>query len=481
MIHYVVFLMQHGRAPYRDIIDMNMPGMYLIDWLVIETFGGGSLAWRLFDFSLMALAAASMLTIAWPYSKFAGFFSAVLFTLVHGRDGIAQTGQRDLIMAVLLLVSTACLFLAARARRPPLVALAAIFAGTAVTIKPTGALFVVAFAMGTYAFFRGDKARLRRSILLGAAAFSMPLGVTTAFLYREHALIAFWSILHGLVPFHASLDQRHLSFLLLHSISPLLSLVIPWIFLVIRTRLWQSTEHRILLAAIACGVLSYCIQAKGYPYHRYPLLAFLLLSMGIVFTAALRDRGLNKFVGGAALLVGVLVIAPESDLLASEYDWHNQEFITMLESDLDHLGGADLSGQIQCMDTTAGCINTLYRMKLVQSTSSLYDCYFFAPGDAPITNQLRMRFWQELHANPPRVLIVSNQFCLGRPSAYNKVDNWPQFTRYLTQKYSLLEERTPPHMVRWWSVTQAPLGYRVYLRKITNLAPLPDPAPQESQ
>jgi hypothetical protein len=60
--------------------------MYLIDWLVIETFGGGSLAWRLFDFSLMALAAASMLTIAWPYSKFAGFFSAVLFTLVHGRD-----------------------------------------------------------------------------------------------------------------------------------------------------------------------------------------------------------------------------------------------------------------------------------------------------------------------------------------------------------------------------------------------------------
>ena len=26
LMHYVVFLMRHGFAPYRDIVDMNMPG-----------------------------------------------------------------------------------------------------------------------------------------------------------------------------------------------------------------------------------------------------------------------------------------------------------------------------------------------------------------------------------------------------------------------------------------------------------------------
>jgi hypothetical protein len=464
LVHYVVFLMQHGRAPYRDIVDINMPGMYLIDWAVIKTLGGGSLAWRFFDLSLMGIAAIGMLVIAWPYSRFAGFFAAALFLLVHGRDGIAQTGQRDLIMAALLLAAAAFLFLAARTGRLSLTTLTGFFAGAAVTIKPTAALFAIAFAIAALVANRKSTLRACQAISFGVAGFAIPIATTTIFLYREHALAAFWNILLGLISYHASLDHRHLGFLLLHSVSPLLPLVILWAYLVIRHRCWQDSEHAILLSAIACGLLSYCIQAKGYPYHRYPFLAFLLLSMGILFATAFRGKGFDKFVGGAGLLIGVLVIAPVSAFKASTYDWHNQEFITMLQSDLNRLGGANLSDHIQCMDTTAGCINTLYRMNLVQSTGFLYDCYFFSHRQTPVTEELRIKFWQELLANPPGVLIVSNQFCLGQASTYDKLRSWPQLNQYLTENYALLAERTPPHLVRWWSVTQAPLGYRVYVR-----------------
>ena len=95
LMHYVVFLMDHGRIPYRDIVDINMPGTYLIEGLVIHVFGGGSLAWRIFDFSLIGVAAAAMAAIACPYSWFAAVFSASIFLFLHGRDGLIQLGQRD--------------------------------------------------------------------------------------------------------------------------------------------------------------------------------------------------------------------------------------------------------------------------------------------------------------------------------------------------------------------------------------------------
>ena len=102
VIHYAAFLMGHGFAPYRQIIDFNMPGCYLVEWLVIHIFGGGSLSWRIFDLFLAALSGAAMIAIAKPYSRFAGFAAAVLFTLIHGQDGVAFMGERDLIIAALL-------------------------------------------------------------------------------------------------------------------------------------------------------------------------------------------------------------------------------------------------------------------------------------------------------------------------------------------------------------------------------------------
>ncbi|MGB7199744.1 MAG: hypothetical protein WBG23_15650, partial [Acidobacteriaceae bacterium] len=113
-IRYVIFLMHHGMAPYRDIVDINMPGAYAVDWLVVRLFGSGSLAWRIFDFALMGLATVAAVAIARPYDWFAGIYAGFLFMLIHGRDGVAQAGERDLTMSVLLLGAVALLFYARR-------------------------------------------------------------------------------------------------------------------------------------------------------------------------------------------------------------------------------------------------------------------------------------------------------------------------------------------------------------------------------
>ena len=107
LMHYVVFLTDHGFIPYRDIYDPNLPGTYAVEWLAVHTLGPGDFAWRIYDFLLAAAATAAMCLIAGPGSRLAGLFAGALFFLLHGRDGIAELGQRDLLMTVLLLASTA--------------------------------------------------------------------------------------------------------------------------------------------------------------------------------------------------------------------------------------------------------------------------------------------------------------------------------------------------------------------------------------
>ena len=55
LMHYVVFLMRHGMQPYRNIIDMNLPGSYLMEGAAISAFGRDSIGCRLYDLTLLAV------------------------------------------------------------------------------------------------------------------------------------------------------------------------------------------------------------------------------------------------------------------------------------------------------------------------------------------------------------------------------------------------------------------------------------------
>ena len=60
LMHYVACLMDHGMRPYRDVAEINLPGAFLVDWAVMHTLGGGSLAWRVFDLGLVVAGVGAM-------------------------------------------------------------------------------------------------------------------------------------------------------------------------------------------------------------------------------------------------------------------------------------------------------------------------------------------------------------------------------------------------------------------------------------
>ena len=86
----------------------------------------------------MVAMTAAMIAIAWPYDWLAGLFAGVLFAMIHAADGPKGAGQRDAVMAVLM-VDRPRLSAARRSRRRAAawMALGGFFFGMATAVKPT--------------------------------------------------------------------------------------------------------------------------------------------------------------------------------------------------------------------------------------------------------------------------------------------------------------------------------------------------------
>jgi hypothetical protein len=521
LIHYIAFLIERGWAPYRDLGDMNMPGSYLIELAAMHLFGPGALAWRLFDFTTLAAATAAFFSItnmggpsfpapservgsasplnpgapsmtvasSWvgcSVSRLAPLFASSLFILIHGRDGLAQGGQRDLTMAVLLLAATAFLLVAIRSAGNPSAYAAAfgLLSGIALTIKPTIApLSLAQLALAIYTLRKLDRPWRAPTLSALLAAFIAP-ALALGFLLCEHALAAFLAGFHGIVPYYASLGHRPLTYILLHSLSPILSLVILWLLILVLKLPCLNITRSLLLLGVLFGLINCIVQARALPYYRYPLLAFLLPLMAIDFTSAaqtgLTDTLPTKSAAAlalAAFAVGALFLAPQSAILIHRYRWYQTDFNTALERDLTALGGPALSLHIQCIDSVSGCNTVLYDLRLEPATGVLSDFLLFGnttdtqpPESIPIVRDTRAQFTHALLARPPKIIVVTSHLHLSGPDSYAKLDRWSSFAAWLAANYSLSTEWAPTRTTRWWSREELPAGYRIYTLRVPALS-----------
>jgi hypothetical protein len=482
LLHYSVFLIEHGRAPYRDFADINMPGAYWATAAAMKLPWQPDAAWRMFDLGLVALAGYGYYVIARPYSRFAAIFATAMLLLVHGQDGVQQAGQRDLVIAVLLVLGSAALIEGMRRHEWPYAVPFGLATGLAATIKPTAAplglvlLAVVALHQSGWRADTGQQVgeRRRGAVLpwIAAGLGSMCVGplVMLVWLWRHHALVAWFHLQQILLPYYASLERRPFGFTLSHSISPIAALVVLWLATIALARpRWPTAERLLLAAATVLNLLGLLAQGKALPYQRYPMLAFLLLLISLDLATSLRTSGRSRCVAVAGLACGALIIAPLALLRVHRFDARPQEFDNMLAADLDRLGGSRLNGHVQCMDTIQDCLPTLFTLHWLPATNTLSDAVLFGPTDGPTEKPavqlMRQRFLQAADANPPLVIVVVSGSFLDSTSGYSKLAGWPEFASWLAAHYILAVERTPPHMVRWWSRPQPPAGYRLYVSK----------------
>jgi hypothetical protein len=503
VMHYLAFLIERGWAPYRQLGDQQFPAAYLIELVGMHIFGMSSLGWRLFDFTLLALAAAAFFAVtrsatmsrndaSAPTANSAetqgswlpGLFAACLFLLIHGRDGLEQSGQRDFTMAVLLLGATAFLFTAVRRSSISSSAMFGLLSGLAFSIKPTVLpLSIAQLVFACYVCRRRGAPWIPHAIAAALACLIAP-AISIVFLLREHAFSAFLTGLKNIVPFYAGLGHRPLTYILVHSVSPVLLMVFIWFairalihFTQRRPADWIGDWERTTLLAGAVFALVDCIlQARALPYYRYPLLAFLLPLMALDFYRAIQQstgsatpptsakhRKLISTLALAALAFGGFVVAPQSAVLIHRYRWWETDFITTLEQHLSALGGSALSGHIQCIDSISGCPTVLYRMRLEPASGVLADYLLLGPGTIPIVRQARQQFADDIFAHPPRVIVVSSRLHMQGGENFDKLTRWPELATFLATRYTLATEWHPTRPALWWSRAEMPASYRIYV------------------
>ena len=456
-IHYLCFLMDHGMAPYRDLLEFNMPGAYLVTWTVMHTLGPGSAAWRIFDLTLMATACWAMIAIARPYDWLAGVFAAALFILYHGRDGAGEQGQRDLIIAVLLLGAYAFLFYSFRSRRWWAMFGFGICAAIAVTIKPTPLPLISVLLLLAWLRLKQSGQPILKPLLYAALGLLLPCAIVGAFLIYEQSIGSFIYVLRVVLPFYGNLGRLPLRVLLARSSTESLqTLAIIALAIALIKRDWWNWEGKLLVLGIVFGVASYFGQGKGFPYHRYPMLAFVFLWAGMQIIPALKAGRAVRILAIIGTILGVTV-APIYAKQAIHRVW-DKEYSDSLTADLNHLGSHQLSGHVQCLDVRADCDATLYRMRLVQSTGLIYDLLIFGSSDQRVIRDSRVRFWRQLQTNPPQVIIAGSGL-YPDGSSYRKLSSWPLFNQELTTHYSLYKQRT------FASVGRGVMGYRIYVSR----------------
>ena len=151
VFHYIHFLIDNGFAPYRDIPDINMPGVYVLEGWAMQFFGGSDLAWRIYDFTLLGVLTLAMVVVTLTYDWLAGLFAGVIFALLHANDGPWISVERDVVMSVLIAVAYAFLFESIRRRKPWLLIGFGLSMGMAATIKPmTAPLGLVLLALAAW-------------------------------------------------------------------------------------------------------------------------------------------------------------------------------------------------------------------------------------------------------------------------------------------------------------------------------------------
>jgi hypothetical protein len=437
LMHYVAWRMLEGGVPYRDVFDMNVPGVYLLHLLVVATAGTGDAAWRAFDLAWMALGALGVAAFAWRWGALAAAAGALLFALYHLAGGAWQAGQRDFLLCPLLLAGALGVARWVESRGRGALAWGGLALGASVTIKPHAVVLVTALgALVAVAAWRAGGGLVAPLGVFVGSALVVPLALVT-WLAAAGALPAWRAIvLDYLVPLYSRLGRP-----------AAWNVYRPWVWIPLGGGALLSlvvalaggrlgARHAAALLGGLYGALHFVGQGKGWEYHLYPLAAFaIVLLVGGLEPARAGARRL----GAAAALVTVVaagVLLADKASAVSPAGWERAKAARAAE--LAAALGARLrpGDTVQVLDTAVGGIHALLRLGVREPTRFLYDFHFFHDLGHPTIERLRAELVRDLDARPPALVVLFEE---GWPAGgYERLDAFPALRARLA-RYDLVQ------------------------------------------
>jgi 4-amino-4-deoxy-L-arabinose transferase-like glycosyltransferase len=455
IMHYVAWLVSQGAVPYRDVFDMNVPGVYLLHLGVIRTLGEGDRAWRIFDLAWLGLTAAALFGLSRRMGDaWSGLGAALLFVLYHLSGGAWRAGQRDFLLVLFLVLAA---WGAARAwesggARVPLL-WGGLAAGTGVMIKPQAALFWIACA-AVAAWGARHAGALRALALWCAAGLVVPAAIMGWLAWRGGAE-AFLTIATGYVlPLYSHVGRVsvwegvrwHVYGWQIWSCLIVLGVLGSFV----RIQKPYDVRRWLALAGAVYGLLHFAIQGKGWEYHLYPLAVFLCALASVPVAARAERARSARFSRAFASLVLVITVAllGVKGVEAADARWIADKGARVSSLARDLAGLVRPGDTVQVMDVTEGGIHALLRLHVRQPTRFLYDFHFFHDERDPRIQALRAEFAADLERGRPAAVVVFRD--TWRRQGYERMKDFPAVDRLLENEYKLAVEGD---------------GYRIYAKR----------------
>jgi hypothetical protein len=446
LMHYVAWRISQGAVPYRDVFDMNFPGVYLLHLLVVRTLGVGDLAWRIFDLAWLAALALGAAAFVAPWGRPAAGAAAALLVLYHLGGGAWQAGQRDFLLCPLLIAGAVGVARWTESRRRGALAWGGVAIGASMTIKPHTVVLAAALAVlvAATAWRTGAGAAPLASFIAGAAV--APLGVV-GWLAVAGALPAWGAIVFDyLIPLYSRLGR-----------TAAWNVYRPYVWIPIGLGALLSaagalagrrfgSRHAVAALGVVYGLVHFLGQGKGWEYHLYPLATFAIVLLVAEMPATLtRWRVAAPGVCLCAALAFVLLA--DKALAVSPAGWERDKADGARRLAAEIAPMLAPGDTVQVFDTTAGGVHALLRLGVRQPTRFLYDFPFFHDTDHPTIRALRAELLRDLDARPPALIVLFEQ-------------GWPAggYERFAT--FPGLAER-----LVGYDLVQAGPGYRIHAQR----------------
>ena len=434
IMHYIAWRIGQGAVPYRDLFDMNFPGVYLLHLVVVKTLGAGDAGWRLFDLLWLGLTSLLVAALARPWGRLAAVGGALFFAAYHLGGGAWQAGQRDFLLCPFLLAGALGVARWNERGEGGALLVGGLALGAGVTIKPHAAVFALALLL-LVAMPVSGASRRRAVATFAGGLLAIPLAIV-AWLATIGGLGAWREIVfHYLLPLYSRLGRADSWTVYRWTLWPVIAVALAVSIGHTLAARRLTFRHVVVLVGLGYGVLHHVGQGKGWEYHLYPLAAFAAVLLCSEVAAVLRARPavLGAPLVAALAILTVLLGRTGAVTADAHWIWDKERLVRGLSFDLE--GGLRPGDLVQVLDTSDGGVHALLRLGIVQPTRFLYDFHFFHDTDRPAIRALRAEFIAGLDRAPPRFIVL---FRRGWPSGRDeRIKGFPELVRLLADRYAI--------------------------------------------
>ena len=455
-LFYEAFLMQsEGRIPYRDIFDFQMPGSYIVYYMLGMLSSFGPYRVRILD--LLILAALIVITFQFMrrFGSTPALAAGILFGLKYLQGGPSLSLQREYLLLLFIALS---LLIGMRDSLTPKHRLSlGILFGLAAVIKPHAALGLLPFLLFDIADIRKrpnmtlPKAAWT-SIFPAAIGFMIPVSLVILYLTITNSLFPFITIALNYWPLYSQINGQ----LEVTPTAERISFLLNQFWRLGGSGLWlipaafgiylnQNRQTYLLTSLALCYAIYPALSGQFFPYHYIPFIYIIILIASLSLTTFHSPLStsflfpLSSFI----LFIIILVSVGPSQTFLRQIQGHPiatstdraEEIARFLEKNLE------AGDTVQPLDWTGGSLLAMLETRAPIATPYVFDFYFYHHVSNPYIQSLRTDFMQALRFASPRFIIEVTSIDKPWVSGEDTTREFPELRAFLNENYSVTMDR----------------------------------------